>query len=73
MEFHSAGYQPASGGTEVFPKVQSLEECGDNVAWFYDNNDHPTQVLLCPAACNNVQNNGGTITITFGCETVILE
>lgn len=65
-------YLPPSGGEQLFPKADSFEQCADNLAWYYDDPNAPTEVLLCEQACNMVAA-GGTINITFGCETVVLE
>lgn len=41
--------------------------------WYYDNEDEPTQVILCSATCDRVQPIVGaerTIEVQFGCETI---
>jgi hypothetical protein len=65
-------YLPPEGGEQLFPKADSFEQCADNLAWYYDDPIAPTEVLLCEKACNTVAA-GGTINITFGCKTVVLE
>jgi hypothetical protein len=39
-------------------------------AWFYDNNDAPTRIMLCPAACEFVGSDAaGQLVIVLGCDT----
>jgi hypothetical protein len=39
-------------------------------AWFYDNNDAPTRINLCPAACDFVGSDAaGRLVIVLGCDT----
>ena len=65
-------YLPAEGGEQLFPRADGLEACAGHLAWYYDDPDAPQEVLLCEDACKMVAA-GGTINITFGCETVLLE
>lgn len=55
----------------ILPRAPSEAECMANAAWFYDNPAAPTQLRLCPAACDLAQG-GGTVNIAFGCETVVV-
>jgi hypothetical protein len=61
------------GATEAMtlPRAGGEAECGDNVAWFYDDPQAPTELRLCPAACESAMG-GGTVNIAFGCETIEL-
>jgi hypothetical protein len=56
---------------ESFPKAMDMAACGDKIGWFYDNNEAPTRIEFCPAACTKVKA-GGKIGIAFGCEPPIL-
>jgi hypothetical protein len=39
-------------------------------AWFYDDNEAPTRILMCPAACDLVESDGtGQVVIILGCDT----
>jgi hypothetical protein len=49
-----------------FPRAMEVASCGANSAWHYDDNNAPTQVVLCPAACAAVEGGGG-LKITLGC------
>jgi len=64
-------YIPPVGEEKVFPRVESLDSCGENLAWYYDNPNTPTEVLLCEKACKAVAV-GGTIDIAFGCDVIVL-
>lgn len=47
-------------------------DCGANGGWYYNDIISPTQVLLCPTTCDQVQVNlEAKITVKFGCATVI--
>lgn len=52
---------------QSFPKALTPDRCGDELGWHYDDNENPTTIKLCPAACDLVQS-GGSIDIAFGCE-----
>lgn len=67
----NVGYTAPSMPEQVLPKANDQPACGDAVSWYYDNAAQPKEVLLCPSACQQVAA-GGTINITFGCETIIL-
>lgn len=64
-------YKPLMGEEQVFPRVDSPDGCGENLAWYYDNPNAPTEVLLCEKACETVAA-GGMIDIAFGCDVIIL-
>jgi len=64
-------YKPPVGEEQVFPRADSLAGCGENRAWYYDDPNAPTEILLCEKACNAVAA-GGTIDIAFGCAVVVL-
>jgi hypothetical protein len=39
-------------------------------AWFYDDTEAPTRILMCPAACDLVESDGtGQVVIILGCDT----
>jgi hypothetical protein len=66
-------------------RVDSLDKCaGTNaLGWYYDNDDMPTEVLLCPNACSQIQAptaDGGVdptlagmapkVSIVLGCKSI---
>jgi hypothetical protein len=68
----NVGYTaPSTTGEMLFRKANEQSACGDELGWYYDDGTQPKQVLLCPAACTQVAA-GGTVSIAFGCETIVL-
>lgn len=64
---------PASN--EVLFKVGGAGDCDLSGGWYYDDDENPTQVILCPTSCSQaqaaVQSQGeGSVDIYFGCETI---
>ncbi len=61
------------GSQEVFPQVGSAAECQGKKAWYYDNPASPSQIILCPAACDVVENSptGSAVEVVLGCETIV--
>jgi hypothetical protein len=52
--------------------VDDLASCVES-AWYYDEPDDPTQIVLCPDTCETVQSDAGAnVSIAFGCTTVII-
>jgi hypothetical protein len=64
-------FTPEGGSAEYFPRVQSPTECLGKKAWYYDDNANPSQIILCPAACDLVTNVKGTVVVELGCDQVI--
>jgi hypothetical protein len=70
----------SSGGMYTYPRALDAARCtdaaGDSVrAWYYDDNDAPTQILLCPAACMEVESDrgeGARVDVTFVCEPQVV-
>ena len=51
----------------AFPHVTDASKC-NGVGWYYENNNAPTKVILCPDACTQVQGaSGGEVKIKVGC------
>ncbi|MBN1652570.1 MAG: VWA domain-containing protein [Deltaproteobacteria bacterium] len=71
MKYTPHGVDPAT--VQPYPRVNDAGRCGNNAAWYYDNNDAPTKIILCPAACERVgSGDGGSVTVLFDCAPVIL-
>ena len=71
----NVNYPPGSGGgVETIPNVANSGACpasGD--AWYYNNNNAPTQILLCSSTCSKVSaDTSGEVDVALGCQTVIL-
>jgi hypothetical protein len=64
----------AQNGTVGLFKVADANACKQG-GWYYDNDANPTQVILCPASCDEAQTlvgkGGGKIEVQFGCATII--
>jgi hypothetical protein len=65
-------YTPGGGGpTEEFPRYDDQAHCptsGDG--WYFDNNQTPTQINLCPKTCDKVSKDSmGEVNIVLGCAT----
>jgi hypothetical protein len=51
--------------------VDDPSKCGPQGGWYYDNNQNPTRVKVCPATCGVISNDvTGLVDILFGCATV---
>lgn len=68
----NVNYKDPGGMDELFPKATGADACMGNKAWYFDDENKPAEVLLCPDACAAVAH-GGTIDLAFGCATVVLE
>ena len=57
---------------ETIPQVDDEQACGGQPGWYYANPNDTTKVMLCPASCQDVQNNpNATITFAFGCPIIV--
>ena len=65
------GWTPEGGELEVFPGVASPAECQGGKGWYYDDPANPSRILLCPAACDLVENSQGVVEVVLGCETIV--
>jgi hypothetical protein len=58
-------------GKITFPKVAAPTACvAGEVGWYYDSDTAPTQVIMCPSACDTLKQGNAKIDIVFGCKTV---
>jgi hypothetical protein len=66
-------YTPAVGDAEEIPRLASRDVCTDqrakNGGWYYDDNDAPTRVRVCPCTCSRF--GAGNVEIRLGCEPQI--
>jgi hypothetical protein len=65
-------YTPGGGGApQTFDHYQDKAHCpagGDG--WYYDDNTHPTQILLCDPTCTKVgMDSMGEVDVVLGCAT----
>ncbi|EYF07301.1 hypothetical protein [Chondromyces apiculatus] len=67
----------SDGDTQtVLNHVPNAAACGTGASWYYDDPVNPTQVILCPQACDDAQlsigpGKTGKIEVLFGCATII--
>jgi hypothetical protein len=66
----SISYTDSSSGQVVkFPKVSGPTDCGPSGGWYYDNEQNPTTITLCPTSCAAVQGTvNATLDAAIGCE-----
>lgn len=67
-------YTPANAEPITILKVKDPTGCeaAGGWGWYYDDNDAPNVIQLCPDLCKNVQEfEGGEINIVLGCETKV--
>jgi len=60
-------FTPSGAPARQFPRARSEDNCRQNEAWHYDDANKPTQIVLCPAACDAVAVGGG-VKIILACE-----
>jgi hypothetical protein len=78
LDLKTLNVQLSEGGqTTLIGKVEGRSICPDSKpAWYFNSNSAPTEVVLCPAACDLVTGaqSGAKLSIVGGCsETVIFE
>jgi len=62
-------FTPKDGAPEIIYKMPDSGNCGSG-GWYYDNNNEPTQIMVCPETCSMF--GGGTIEVVVGCESQVL-
>jgi hypothetical protein len=57
---------------QMFNKVNDAASCPPNGdAWYYNDNQNPSTILLCPSTCTKVSADAaGQISIAVGCQTI---
>ena len=63
-------YVPDQGQPQTLTRVTDESKCGQyDDAWYYDDNDKPTKVYLCPDACSSIgSSQTGKVELKFGCK-----
>jgi hypothetical protein len=66
-------FDDGNGNLLEIGRVDSAADCMNVTdGWYYDNPADPQTILVCPQTCEKIQGfDGATISIQFGCETVI--
>jgi hypothetical protein len=67
----NVNYTPGgSDMAQTIGQVNDAAACGSGAGWFYDDNNAPTKIILCPGTCTAVQaDDGAKIEILLGCDT----
>lgn len=63
----------AGEGEERVGKVSDSSACDERGGWHYDDEDAPSEVVLCPATCDRLQAAPGEtrrVDVQFGCQTI---
>ena len=65
-------YTPGGSDTPItLPRADDLADCGGLPGWYFDDNDDPTKIFVCPASCATIQNDTeAEIAVEFGCLSV---
>ena len=63
-------------GDTYLPRVNGAAQCAGAAAWYYDDPQAPKKVILCPAGCDQAQqevgvDKDGSIQVFFGCATIL--
>lgn len=62
-----------TGSEHTFARAMDPDRCEDSAAWYFDNNDAPTRIELCPTACDMVSaSTVGDVNVAFGCEPDVI-
>jgi len=65
----NVSFTPPGGQPKTIPKVKHAGECATKAGWYYDNDQKPTTVTLCPNLCKSLGN--GKVKVLFGCKTIV--
>lgn len=62
-------YTSSAGTTTTLGQVANLADCASNPnGWYFDDNQSPTQVSLCPTICDAAKgDSGASISVALGC------
>lgn len=65
-------YTPGgSGSTITLPRADDLADCGTEPGWYFDDNENPTKIIVCPASCATIKNDmSAEVEVAFGCASV---
>jgi hypothetical protein len=66
-------YTPGGvGAPELLPRALDLADCIGEPGWYFDDNSDPKEIIMCPASCTTVQNDGNAkVDVLFGCASVL--
>lgn len=66
----AVSFSPSGGGAAArVPRISTAGACGDTAGFFYDDNDSPNVISLCPASCDALRaGDGGKVELLLGCK-----
>jgi hypothetical protein len=64
-------YTPSGGSLITIPSVGDSASCAGEGGWYYDDVASPTEIIVCPATCAQIEASGGTVDVAFGCQTIL--
>jgi hypothetical protein len=67
---------PGTGGDpQSIAQAPDKDHCpADGDGWYYDDQNNPTQILLCENTCSKVNTGGqGKVDILVGCQTIVIQ
>lgn len=65
-------YTPGGGQGDFIKKVIDQAACANGDGWYYDNNEDPKTIVMCPATCDMFkQDDKGKVDIVTGCKSVV--
>jgi uncharacterized protein YegL len=66
--FITVAYSSGTNASTSLGIVSSMDQCGTDQDWYFDNPTAPTQIILCPSACDAITaDKDATIAISVGC------
>lgn len=66
----NVAFYPEEGQAPDLGRVEGLDQCEDLLGWYYDDNEAPGAVHMCPESCALLEGDDlGRVEILFGCET----
>jgi hypothetical protein len=70
----NVNYTSSAGAETELGLVADAASCGTEQAWYYDNPDAPTRIILCPSACTTVTGDSlAQIRILAGCKPRVID
>jgi hypothetical protein len=71
-ELVNVTFSSGTGDPVTFTKVSDAAGCDQALSWYYDNETDPTEIHLCPAACDAVTNaQMASVEVLVGCKPMI--
>jgi len=67
-------YKPdGAAQTQTILKVTDAASCASDGGWYYDDDAHPTRVVVCPSTCDQLKAaKEGEVHVAFGCNTQVV-